>query len=155
MNKLSHSIMGEHAFWKITIIDLDRTVGIEGILWECHRSEDKIHENAKIISWILIFFLRIWPREGELYLQKGGGYLYPIRSPPWAKRERRKSLVLGQIWRQMTVGALAICTEISVKNFRQMVLVFFWHRKQERDWVVTLTKYRSIFGSLSRHEAWH
>ena len=30
-------------------------------------------------------------------------------------------------------GALTICTEISVKNFRQMVLVFFWHRKQERD----------------------
>ena len=30
-------------------------------------------------------------------------------------------------------GVLTICTEISVKNFRQMVLVFFWHRKQERD----------------------
>ena len=26
-------------------------------------------------------------------------------------------------------GALTICTEISVKNFRQMVLVFFWAPK--------------------------
>ena len=30
-------------------------------------------------------------------------------------------------------GALPICTDISVKNFRHMVLVFFWHRKQKRD----------------------
>ena len=29
-------------------------------------------------------------------------------------------------------GALTICTEISVKNFRQMVLLFFLYRKQER-----------------------
>ena len=34
---------------------------------------------------------------------------------------------------QDCLGALTICTEISVKNFRQMVLVFFWHREQERD----------------------
>ena len=49
--------MGEHAFWEIITIDVDRTAGIEGILWECLWSEDKIHENAKIISWILIFLL--------------------------------------------------------------------------------------------------
>ena len=36
--------------------------------------------------------------------------------------------------------ALTICTEISVKNFRQMVLVFFPQRKQGRDWVVPFTK---------------
>ena len=44
--------------------------------------------------------------------------------------------------------ALTICTKISVENFRQMVLVFLWHRKQERDWVVPLTKYRQSFRFL-------
>ena len=39
----------------------------------------------------------------------------------------------------------ALTTKISVENFRQMVLVFLWHRKQERDWVVPLTKYRQSF----------
>ena len=46
-------------------------------------------------------------------------------------------------------GVLTICTEISVKNFRQMVLVFFWHRKQGRDWVVPFTKYWYTFRFLS------
>ena len=36
MNKMSQSIMGEHAFWEIITIDVDRTAGIEVILWECH-----------------------------------------------------------------------------------------------------------------------
>ena len=45
---------------------------------------------------------------------------------------------------------LTICTKISVKNFCEMVLAFFfWHRKQERDWVVPFTKYRYIFRFLS------
>ena len=35
-----------------------------------------------------------------------------------------------------------------VENFRQMALIFFLHRKQERDWVVPLTKYRLIFRFL-------
>ena len=39
--------------------------------------------------------------------------------------------------------------EILVKNFRQMVLVFFWYEKQERDWVVPFTKYWLIFRFLS------
>ena len=38
--------------------------------------------------------------------------------------------------------ALTNCTEISVKIFRQIVLVFFWYWKLERDWVVSFTKYR-------------
>ena len=46
-------------------------------------------------------------------------------------------------------GALTICTEIAGKNFHQMVLVFFWHRKQDRDWVVPFTNYRYIFHFLS------
>ena len=46
-------------------------------------------------------------------------------------------------------GVLTICTEISVKNFRRMVLVFFWHRKQGRDWVVPFTKYWYTFRFLS------
>lgn len=66
MNKMSQSIMGEHAFWEIITIDVDRTAGIEGILWECHWSEDKIHENAKIISWILIFLLTFEPGKENL-----------------------------------------------------------------------------------------
>ena len=42
-------------------------------------------------------------------------------------------------WYASSPRALTIWT---VKNFRQMVLVFFWHRKQERDWVGPFTKYR-------------
>ena len=30
-------------------------------------------------------------------------------------------------------GVLTISTKISVKNFCQIVLVFLWHQKQERD----------------------
>ena len=30
----------------------------------------------------------------------------------------------------------------TAKNFRQMVLICFWHWKQEQDWVVPFTKYR-------------
>ena len=44
-------------------------------------------------------------------------------------------------WYARSPWALTICTKISVENFRQMVLVCFWHRKQERDWVVPFTKY--------------
>ena len=44
--------------------------------------------------------------------------------------------------------ALTICTEISVENFRQMVLVFFWHRKQQRDWFVPFTKHQLSFRFL-------
>ena len=44
--------------------------------------------------------------------------------------------------------ALTICTEISVENFRQMVLAFFWHRKQERDLFVPFTKYQLSFRFL-------
>ena len=58
--------MGEHAFWEIITIDVDRTAGIEGIPWECHWSEDKIHESAKIISWILIFLLAFEPGKENL-----------------------------------------------------------------------------------------
>lgn len=79
--------MGEHAFWEIITIDVDRTAGIEGIPWECHWSEDKIHESAKIISWILIFLLAFEPGKESRELQQSGAYLYPIRPTPGQNEE--------------------------------------------------------------------
>ena len=55
------------------------------------------------------------------------------------------SLTSVKTGKKVIPRALTICTKISVENFRQMVLVFLWHRKQERDWVVPLTKYRQSF----------
>ena len=74
---------------------------------------------------------------------------------------RMQSFPLG--WISMAIGhfkhgwkrgwrwpwVLTICTEISVKNFRQMALYFLGHRKQERDWVIPFTKYRKNFHFLS------
>ena len=64
------------------------------------------------------------------------------------KQDVRGKQVAITYWNDI-LWALTICTEISVKIFRQMVPVFFLHRKQERDWVVPVTKYRQIVRFLS------
>ena len=55
----------------------------------------------------------------------------------------------------MLQGALIICTEISLKNFRKMVLVFFLAPKNRNGIELYHLQNTGKFFAFSRHEAWH
>ena len=51
--------------------------------------------------------------------------------------------------------ALTVCTEISVKNFRQMVLIFLLAPKTGTGLSCTIFKNTGKFFAFFQHEAWH